>query len=232
VTLTLLALASTLALAQDAAPDGGEAPAEAAPTEEAPAEEASAEAAGPRSYTLDPSQSRVFVLVRYDRNATIPGHDHVVAAQTFDGKVTWDPADPSACDVSIAFPVTALAVDPGNARSWAGLEGETGEGDKGKIRDNALGKHQLEASKFPTISYQSTSCTGTGTAFDVTGNLTIHGISKPITTKMTIEAGDTFSAKGSFETTHATWGMDPYSALLGALKNAPTLAFTVDVKGK
>lgn len=222
MTLSLLALASSLALAQEAPP----------PTEDAPVEEAPAEVVGPTTYTLDAGQSRLFVVIKYDRNATIPGHDHVVAAQTFDGKVTWNPSDPSACDVSLSFPVTALAVDPGNARSWAGLEGETGEGDKSKIRDNALGKHQLESDKFPKITYQSTSCSGSGTSFEVKGNLSIHGISKPVTSKMTIEAGDTFSAKGTFETDHATWGMDPYSALLGALRNAPTLSFTVDVKGK
>lgn len=220
MTLSLIALASTLAFAQD-------------PTTEEPAAEESAEEAptAPRTYTLDPSKSKLYVLVKYDRDATIPGHDHVVAAQTFDGSVTWNPEDPSACDVSISFPVTALAVDPGNARSWANLEGETGEGDKKKIRDNALGKHQLESSKFGKISYQSTECSGSGNSYKVTGNLTIHGVTTPVTTQMNIDAGDTFSAKGSFETTHSTWGMDPYSALLGALRNAPTLTFTVDVKG-
>jgi polyisoprenoid-binding protein YceI len=217
----LLALSSTLALAQDA-------PAVDAPAEAAPAEEAS----GPRTYTLDPSQSKLYVLVKYDRNATIPGHDHVVVASTFDGKVTWDPEDPSACDISIEFPVTALTVDPGNSRTWAGLEGETGEGDKGKIRDNLLGKHQLESERFPKISYQSSSCSGSGSSFEVKGELSMHGISKPVTTKMTISAGDAFAAKGTFTTDHATWGMDPFSALLGALKNDPQLAFTVDVKGK
>ena len=227
MTLALLTLASTLALAQ-------EAPAEEAPAEAAPAEEGSpAEApAGPRTYTLDPSQSRLYVLVKYDRNATIPGHDHVVVASTFDGTVTWDPADPSACDIHIEFPVTALTVDPGNARSWVGLEGETSEGDKRKIRDNALGRHQLEADKFPKISYQSTSCSGSGSSYEVKGDLSIHGLTNPVTTKMTIQAGDTFAAKGSFTTDHARWGMDPFSALLGALRNDPQLAFTVDVKGK
>lgn len=221
MTLSLLALASTIALAQDA-------PAEEAPTEEAPAEEA----AGPTTYTLDPAQSRIYVLVKYDRGAAIAGHDHVVVAETFDGTVTWDPSDPSACDVSISFPVTALTVDPGNARSWAGLEGETGEGDKSKIRDNFLGKHQLESDKFPKISYKSSSCSGSGSSYEVKGDLTIHGVTKSVTSKMTIDAGDTFSASGTFKTGHDTWGMEPYSALLGALKNAPELTFTVNVKGK
>ena len=222
--MSLLSLAIPLAFAQTPAaePETAEVATEAGPEV----------VTGPKTYTLDASQSRLFVLVTYDRKATIPGHDHVVAATTFKGTATWDPSDPTACKVSIAFPVTALEVDPGSSRSWAGLDGTTGDGDKRKIKDNFLGKYQLEGDKFPEISYQSTSCSGEGPQFQVKGNLTIHGVTAPVTADMTVQAADPFPAKGTFRTDHSQWGMKPYSALLGALKNAPELAFTVDVKGR
>ncbi len=196
-----------------------------------PTQAPAAPASGPKTYTLDAAKSKLYVVVAYDREATIAGHDHIVSATTFDGKVTWDAANPAACDIRISFPVSALAVDPGSSRTWEGLEGTTADGDKAKIKENLAGKHQLQADLFPSISYQSTSCSGSGGTYDVKGNLTIHGKSKAVTTKMTIQADGAFAARGSFKATHADFGIEPFSALLGALKNAPELKFVVDVKG-
>lgn len=185
-----------------------------------------------RTYALDPSASRLWVLVKYDRSSLIAGHDHVVQASTFDGTVTWNPDDPSVCDVRISFPVTALVVDPGDSRTVAGLEGTTSDGDKGKIKANFEGKSQLNASAFPTISFQSTKCEASGATTKVTGDLTMRGVGAKVSAVMSVEAGDTFTARGSFSGTHDQWGFDPFSALLGSLRNDNALQFHVDVKGK
>ena len=183
-------------------------------------------------YELEPDRSRLFVQVRYDRSALMAGHDHVIAATDFDGTVHWDAADPSACDVSIAFPVTALAVDPGNARSWAGLEGTTSDGDKESIAKNMLGKHQLVADRFPKIAFQSTRCEPNDAGATVYGTLSIHGVDAPVVANVRIEADpDGFRARGSFDATHATWGLDPFTALLGSLRNDEALSFGIDVRG-
>jgi polyisoprenoid-binding protein YceI len=172
------------------------------------------------------------VLVKYDRNALVAGHDHIVQASTFDGTVTWDPADPSACSIQITFPVTALVVDPPGSRERAGLEGSTSEGDKKKIKENIEGKNQLEASKFPKISFAATKCVANGDRFDVTGPLEIHGVGHPVTASMKIDATpDSFAAKGSFKASHGDWSFDPFTALFGSLRNDDTLGFTIDVKG-
>ena len=92
-------------------------------------------------------------------------------------------------------------------------------------------KHQLQADMFPQISFQSTSCAVAGDKVEVRGNLSIHGKTKAVSAKMTVTAGDSFAAKGTFTATHADFGMEPFSALLGALRNAPELKFVVDVKG-
>lgn len=184
-----------------------------------------------RTYQLDASSSRLWVLVKYDRSALIAGHDHVVQASTFDGTVTWNPDDPSVCDVRISFPVTALVVDPGDTRTAAGLGGTTSDGDKAKIKENFEGKSQLHASSFPTISFQSTSCEASGAGTKVTGDLTMRGVGARVSAVMTVEAGDTFHAKGSFTGTHGQWGFSPFTALLGSLKNDDTLGFHIDVRG-
>lgn len=196
------------------------------------AAEPAQEAPAAVTYKLDAPASWLYVLVRYDRNATMAGHDHVVKAVDFDGKVTWNPADPSACAIDISFPVSALQVDPGNARQHVGVEGETAEGDKRKIKANLEGRHQLEADSHPNITYKSTSCAANGDRVDVTGSLNIHGVAKTVKVPMTIAADATsFKANGKFTLKHSDFGFEPFTALLGMLRNAPELEFVVNVKG-
>ena len=74
--------------------------------------------AAPVTYQLGGGGS-LQVLVKYDRNAIIAGHDHVLASSTYSGSVTWDTADPSVCNVKISMPVSSLQVDPPGTRAPA-----------------------------------------------------------------------------------------------------------------
>jgi polyisoprenoid-binding protein YceI len=201
-----------------------------------PASDSVAPAAGPVTYKLDPVKSWLYVVVFNDTSALASrlGHDHGVRATDFDGKVVWDPANPGSCSVSISFPVTALTPDPPGMRERAGLnpDGAVGASSLEEIKTNFLGKTQLDSSNFPKISYQSTKCEGSGTKFTVTGNLTIHGTSFPVTTTMDIKAdGSTFSAAGSFTANATNFGFKPFTNLAGALRNQDQMKFVVDVVG-
>ncbi len=224
---------------------GGEDPPSEAPPAAVPADEAAAEddapaedaAPGPITYRLDPDLSWLYVIVRNDPNRWTPvtGHDHGIRAMTFDGTVVWDPADPSACDVRIAFPVTALAVDPPGMRERAGLppEGAIGEAAKRTVVNNMLGRSQLDAARFPEIRYRSSGCAPRPDGrVDVTGTLEVHGVGATITVPMAIEAdAERFAARGSFELTHGTFGMKPFTYGPGTPRNQDRLEFHVDVVG-
>lgn len=191
-------------------------------------------AAQATTYDLSADSGRLYVVVRAKRGGLLSGlgHDHVVVASRFRGEMTWDPSDPSACDVQLSFPASALVVDPGSARSWAELDGETSDGDKAKIRDNLLGRRQLEADRFSTVSYQSTGCELQGDLVAVQGGLTLHGVTHTVTVPMRIRPGeDSITASGQFDATHADFGMEPFSAMMGALRNDEGLSFFVDVRG-
>lgn len=208
----------------------------AADPAEAPADDAPAEEEGPVTYTLDPAQSHLYVIVYNDTSSLMSrlGHDHAIRASTFTGTVVWDTEDPSACAVDIHFPVTALVPDPPGMRQRAGLdpEGAVNESSLKKIQNNFLSAGQLDSSSFPTISYKATSCDGVQGTVNVTGALTIRGASKTLTTPMTIELGeDTFSASGSFKAMHTDFGFKPFSNLGGALRNQDQLKFVIEVKG-
>jgi polyisoprenoid-binding protein YceI len=193
--------------------------------------------AGPVTYTLDPQKSWLYVVVYNDPQgmASRFGHDHGIRATTFDGKVVWNTADPSACQVDISFPVTALQPDPPGMRERAGLsaDGAVGESSLTTIRNNFLGKSQLDAETYPTISYRATKCEGTTGSVKVTGDLTIRGVTKSIPVTLNIKADpSSFSASGSFTTTHTAFGFKPFSNLGGALRNKDELKFVLDLVGK
>jgi polyisoprenoid-binding protein YceI len=84
------------------------------------------------------------------------------------GTITWDEANPSASkfDISIA----ADSVFTGN-----------------EMREKHLkGPDFFDVQQFPTIRFVSTSLTRTGdNAYDLAGELTLHGVTKPITVKLT-----------------------------------------------
>jgi polyisoprenoid-binding protein YceI len=222
-----LLLLPGLALAQGA-PEAPTEPPPAMPVTPAPV-------AGPIDYDLTSSQGRLYVLVRYKRGTlgASLAHDHVVVASGWSGSVTWDAANLGACNVVIDVPVGGLSVDPGTAREWESLEDETSAGDKETIRDNFRGSRQLDMNTYSTIRYQSTSCAGgSDGVVNVTGSLTVRGVSKTVTVPMTIREGEgSFGATGRFDATHSDFGMDPYSAAFGALKNDQRLSFIIDVRG-
>lgn len=184
------------------------------------------------TYELDAGKSWLWVLVKYDRNALIAGHDHVVRASDFTGTARWDADDPAACDVKISFPVTALVVDPAGSNERAGLSNNTSDSDKAKIKSNFEGKSQLNASAFPSISFQSKRCVAEGDAVRVTGDLSIRGVGKEVSALMKVTAdGQRFAARGRFDASHSDWGFTPFTALLGSLRNDDALGFHVDVVG-
>jgi polyisoprenoid-binding protein YceI len=186
--------------------------------------------AAPVSYNLE--GGHVAVMVRYDRTALMAGHDHVLSTKAFTGKVTLDAQAPSACSVSIQFPVSTLEVDAPGMRTRYSLTGDTPEGDKDNIKKNALSKGQLDATTYPTIKFDSTACTRAGTKLTVQGNLTVRGKAKAVSAVMDVTEGAQFGAKGSFTAKHTDFGFEPYTALLGSLRNANDLTFYVDVAGK
>ncbi|MEZ4237636.1 MAG: YceI family protein [Myxococcota bacterium] len=213
------------ALAEEPAP----APAEGETPAEAPAP-------APVTYRLEPAKSWLYVVVYNDTSAMASrlGHDHGVRASTFDGKVVWNTADASACLVEINFPVSALVVDPGGMRERAGLDpdGAVSDSSKETIKENMLGKKQLDGATHKEISFKATKCDGTSGKVKVTGDLTIHGVTKTVTMPMDVKVdGSSFVAGGAVTIKASDFGFNPFSNLAGALRNKDEMKLVVDVQG-
>ena len=188
------------------------------------------------TYELQAARSFLAVVVYKDPSTWLASkaHDHALVASSFQGRVTWDSQDPSVCDVSLSFPVSALTVDPGNARGRVGIDPDdtVGESDQRKLTANAMGESQLWASRFPQISFQSTACRAQGDRVTVDGSLTIRGAAKSVSVPMKVTASaEGFRAQGTFELKHQDFGFAPFSALGGMIANHERLGFVVDVVG-
>jgi polyisoprenoid-binding protein YceI len=192
------------------------------------------EARSATTYTVTPSNTWIYVVVRFDPQALAValGHDHMVRATRYRSSIVWHPEDASQCDVSFTIPVADLVPDPPGGRKRAGLDELDAVAEKtlGTIQSNFQGKKQLNMAEYPEIRFQSTSCSGTSGAVTVTGELTMRGVTNAISIPMTVdEDGDQFRASGQFTTTHTAFGFKPFSNMAGAFRNLDTLSFAIDV---
>ncbi|HEY3949502.1 YceI family protein [Phenylobacterium sp.] len=121
------------------------------------------------TYTIDKAHTSVTFRVSH------LGFSHYTARfSRIDGKLRFDPAHPAAMSVEATIDPMSLAL---NAPP------------KG-FHQQLMGKGFFEAAKFPTMTFKSTrvDVTGANTA-RVTGNLTLHGVTRPVVLDVTYNGG-------------------------------------------
>jgi polyisoprenoid-binding protein YceI len=98
-----------------------------------------------------------------------------------DATVNFDPANPAAIKVTASVDPRSVKTDyPGNYR-------ETHKGTSYASFDEAIGADFLKANQFPQINFVSTKVEPTGDrTAKVTGDLTLLGVTKPITLDVTL----------------------------------------------
>lgn len=188
--------------------------------------------AAPVTYNLKGS---LYVQVYKDPDtiAQALAHDHVVQAAGWTGTATWDPEDPAACAMDITVPVDKMIVDEKSVRERLGYDTFPSEGERADIRDAMLDDDVLDGAKYKTITWKLTKCEFGANRVTVTGDMTIHGSTQSLTLPMTVKADAVnFSAKGNTKIKSSQFGMPPFSAGFGALKNQDTMTLVVDIHGK
>ena len=187
------------------------------------------EPVGPRSFTLGPEDSLVYVQVYKDPSAwgSDLAHDHVIRASDWTGTLSLEDG---ACSLSITLQVNGLVADEADMRSLVGYGDTISTGDRAEITDNMLSSDQLDASRYSTMSFVTTSCTDTGSQLEVRGDLSIRGRTKTLRLDVPYTVtGDVLEASGTFQTTHSDFGMDTFSAYWGLVANDEPLDFSFDL---
>jgi polyisoprenoid-binding protein YceI len=183
-------------------------------------------AASPRTFAVDPEQSRALIEVGKSGAFSFAGHSHEVEAPLTSGVIHLDAADPSRDDVRLEFNAAAMRV--------------TGKGESAsdvpRVTATMLSDMVLDAGRYPAIVFESTGVTAKGppAALDrsVTGKLTIHGKTQTVTVPVSVSvAGDRLTASGKFVIKQTDFGITPIS-VGGVVKvrNELNIAFTVTAR--
>lgn len=121
------------------------------------------------------------------------------------GTLSIDPTDIASAKLDVSVPV------------------ETVSTTNATLDEELVGEEWFDAEKFPTMRFVSTKVVKTGErTADVTGNLTLHGVTRPVTLKATFKAAAVnpmnkiytigFNAKGVIKRTD--FGVSKYAPLV------------------
>jgi polyisoprenoid-binding protein YceI len=112
-------------------------------------------------WKIDPMHSEADFAIKHMAISTVHGSFHGLS-----GVITFDPADAAKSSVEATIPVATI---------------DTGV----TPRDNDLKSPRFfDATQFPTMTFKSTSVRKAGDHYDVTGDLTLHGVTKPVVLKL------------------------------------------------
>ncbi len=183
------------------------------------------------TFKVDPSKSSLVIQIFRDGVAAKLGHDHVVHATTFSGRVTYDPAAPGESSIGLQVHAATLKVDDPATRQKFHLRGQPTTTDVAEIEKSMKAESQLHVAKFPMITFISTTITAeTEDRYLVTGQLTIRGVPKAVRFPANVVMeGNVFRGTAMLELMQSAFGYTPYSALFGAIKNKDAALLHIDL---
>lgn len=187
---------------------------------------------GKRTFAIDTKKSSIVIQVFKDGAAAALAHDHVVDVRDFSGSIVADAADPASATVEVTAKTASFFNDETKLRKKFGLDGEMSDKDRKSVEDNMKSAEQLDVAGFPTVKFVSSSVSKDGARLKLNGKVTLHGVTKDVS--MPLEAkvdGDTVTGTATFRLKTSDYGIKPYSALLGAVKNKDEIVLHLHLVG-
>ncbi|MCB9599113.1 MAG: YceI family protein [Sandaracinus sp.] len=160
--------------------------------------------------TFDATRAECSVFTYKDGLLSKIAHDLRVKVERFEVKVDGE-------NVEATFDAKSLRVVCAR-KDGVDSHGTLSSGDRSKIESN-IQKDVLETSRHPEIRFTG-KATIDGDRATVTGQLTLHGTTRPLTIEGRREGGRWV---GRTRLHQPDFGITPYSAMLGTLKIQPTV---------
>ena len=180
-------------------------------------------AANSARYRIDAGQSHFTVRAFAGGFLSALAHDHTIAVRDFEGNTefTFGTVEPASLQMTI------------KAASLAVVD-KISEKDRQKI-EATMRDEVLEVSNFPEITFKSNSVTATKTGEGqyqarISGEISLHGVSRPLTIASQLEFGDKLlHAKGNFALKQSSFGIKPVSVAGGTIKVKDEVKFVFDI---
>lgn len=210
---------------------------------------AGAAAVAAPAWSVDLGRSLFAVLTRKAGPAARLAHDHLIVARAPRVELGFDPSAPEAARLVVTVPVQSLDVDPPaerrarspRLRELGLLDAElpaVDEGDRGKVREAMLDDDQLDGTRFPTVTAELVGLARRGggegarvaLGWDATVRLTVRGrtVERRVPARWELVDGE-LRAEAVAEARFTEFGIEPYSAFLGAVRNADLFHFVVEL---
>jgi hypothetical protein len=197
------------------------------------------------AWTVDAERSTFAVLVHRAGFASRFAHDHLVVARSPACALDFDPGAPAAARLACRQAVLALDVDPPAERArlaprlaalgaLAGALPAIPEEDRRDIRAAMLDAKQLFAERFPEIRGELVALApdGGGTESTWSARLRVELRGETVETTAPLRwrlAGGELTAELLAELAFTEFRIEPYSALLGAVRNADRFHLYVEI---
>jgi len=174
------------------------------------------------TYQLGPKSGQLRVKTTRTGLGARAGHDLTIEVARWHADVVVDTAHPSESSVSVDVDAGSLEVRSGSG----GLKPLT-DGDRAQIK-TIIQEKILNTGRFQSITFRSTRVEGTPESFTADGDLTITGVTHPVTVHGRLADG---RVQGSVAVVQTRWGIRPYTGFFGALRLSDdvTVEFDVDL---
>jgi len=183
-------------------------------------------AAGRTTYVLKPDSSHIIIHVgKSGLLSFAAGHEHEVVAPC-QGEIVADFDAIGASSVHLTFEATSLRVSARNEPPK----------DLPQVQEAMVGPKVLDAARFPTITFDSTSVSGQGVSplYEVTvaGLLNLHGVTGRLSIPARVEiVGDEIHITGRTSLKQTDFRMSPLS-VAGVVKVRNELTMDFDILAK
>ena len=178
-------------------------------------------------YNLTASSGKLFVSTYKEGFLSVVAHDLLIEATNFTVNLKVPASGSESASAEAVIQANSLKV------ICAMKEGQRQhdtlkEKDKADIEE-ATSKDVLHPAKYPTINFRSTIIQEKGDVYHVKGELTLHGVTRPIEFDVKTTTGK--DLKGKVTLAQKDYGIKPYKALLGTLKvkNEVDIAFDLSL---
>lgn len=172
-------------------------------------------------YRLQPDpDSRMELLVA--KTGFLKGKQHRFLFERYEGTLRYDAGNPSMSHVTLTIDSQSISCKD----TWVSAK------DLKKIQDLALNE-MLDAGRNPAMSFTSTSIRQiSADKFEVTGDLTIRTITKPVVVSVTLSSASAgnLQVNGSAEIKMTDYKLKPPSAALGTIGTKDEMAFSFSLK--
>ncbi len=174
------------------------------------------------TWTLTNADGELTIRTGVAGRAAKLGHRLTLLMESWRIDVTWQGKTPIAA---------ALVVDVDSLQVLRGEGGVTplSSPEKAVARGNAL--KTLDTKSFPTIEFHPDSIESTGDGYRLSGPLSIHGVSRPITVDLAMtQDGHAWHLTCAAEVRQTDFKIKPFSMMMGTMKVDDAVTVALDAR--